>query len=180
MLKLYETCASGKLLALMEYHMGAFLRWANHISRTAVKMELKITRNSVVDRVFFIWYRVWPLLAAITTLNRRGMLRTRTSILSGVTAPQAFDRASRNLNTVVGRLSISLINIPIWSKYVQWNPRAWQNRWWAVKFCKGWGRSFKNSRGHSNESNIDFHRLRGKTDALVVRFHTIGDQFISE
>ena len=43
-----------------------------------------------------------------------GMLRTRTSIHSGVTAPQVCNRASRNQATVVGGLSISLINIPFW------------------------------------------------------------------
>ena len=53
---------------------------------------------------------------AITALNHRGMLRTRTSILSGVTAPQACNRASRNLAIEVGGLSISLINSPIWSQ----------------------------------------------------------------
>ena len=62
------------------------------------------------------YYRVWPPLAAITALSRRGMLHTRTSILSGVTGTQACNRASRNVATVVGGLSIYLTNSPIWSQ----------------------------------------------------------------
>ena len=53
---------------------------------------------------------------AITALSHGSMLRTRTSILSGVTIPQACNRASHNLATVVGGLSISLIISPIWSQ----------------------------------------------------------------
>ena len=47
-------------------------------------------------------------------------------------------------------------------------------------FGRGWG-SFENCRGgggHSDEIKIDFYRLRGKTDALVGRFHTIGEQWV--
>ena len=55
-------------------------------------------------------------MAAITTLSLRRVLHTRASILSGVTAPQACNRDFRNLATVVGRLSISQINCPIWSQ----------------------------------------------------------------
>ena len=43
-----------------------------------------------IFRQFCSWsslYRVWPALVAITALSRRGMLRTRTPILSGVTSP---------------------------------------------------------------------------------------------
>ena len=39
---------------------------------------------------------------------------------------------------------------------------AGQNRRWTVKCCRGWGRSFENCRGYSDEINIDFHRLWGK------------------
>ena len=57
---------------------------------------------------------------------------------------------------------------------------AGQNRWWTVKCCRGWGRSFENCRGHSEEINIDFHWLRGSTETLVGWCHTIGEQCICE
>ena len=53
---------------------------------------------------------------------------------------------------------------------------AGQNRRWTVKFCKGVGGVFENCRGHSDENDIDFYRLWGKTDSLVGRFHTIDEQ----
>ena len=72
--------------------------------------------NQNIAATQWFWYRVWPPVAAITTLIRRRMLRTRTSILSGIIAPQAFNRASRNLTTI----TMSVIHIseksPIWSK----------------------------------------------------------------
>ena len=49
----------------------------------------------------------------IMALSRRGMPRTRTSILSGVTVHQACNKASRNLATVVGGLSTTPVNSPI-------------------------------------------------------------------
>ena len=94
--------------------------WNNPIIfwRAVVRIELKFSGNIIVDRVFRFssWCRVWPPLAAITALSRRGMLLTRTSIPSWVTVPQACNKASRNLSTVLGGLSISLINSPIWSE----------------------------------------------------------------
>ena len=45
---------------------------------------------------------------------RHAPFKARTSILPGVTAPQACNKASRNLVILVGGLSISLINI--WSQ----------------------------------------------------------------
>ena len=100
MLKWYETCISRKLLILMEYHMGTFLKLSNHISRTGQRIESKFSGNIVVDRVFLLlsWYWAWPSLAAITALSHRGMLRTRTCIFSGIIAPQAYNRVSRKPN----------------------------------------------------------------------------------
>ena len=41
--------------------------------------------------------------------------------------------------------------------------------WWVVAH-------FENCRGHFDEINLNFHWLRGKTDALVGWFHTISEQ----
>ena len=102
----------------MEYHMGTFLKKTNHISRTVVKFELRFSGNIEVDRIFWFssQYQVGLSVAVIMALSHRGMLRTRSSILSGVTAPQACNKASRNLATVVRGLSRSLSNSLIWSQ----------------------------------------------------------------
>ena len=88
--------------------------------RIVVRIELKFSENIVFDRVFRLstWYWVWPPLAVITALSRRGMLRARTSIISGVTVPRVCNRASCNPATVVGGLSISLMTAPSGPRYV--------------------------------------------------------------
>ena len=80
-----------------------------------MKFELKFSGNFEVDRIFWFssQYQVGLSVAVIMALSHRGMLRTRTSILSGVTAPQA---CNRNLATVVRGLSRSLSNSLIWSQ----------------------------------------------------------------
>ena len=54
MLTPLETCASGKLLILMEYHVGMFMKLSNYISRTIFRIELKFSGNIVVDKVFLL------------------------------------------------------------------------------------------------------------------------------
>ena len=116
-LKLYEICASGKLLILMEYHKGV-----SEISQSYFRnhsenwIEILREHRSWLGVSIFELVSVWPPLVAITALNRRGMLRTRTSIPSGATDHQACNKASRNLTTVIGGLSIYLINSSIWSE----------------------------------------------------------------
>ena len=60
--------------------------------------------------------------------NFRGVLCTSNSILSGIIVTHNWSRASRNWATLMGGLSVSLMNDPIWSQICSYEMRSGPRR----------------------------------------------------